>query len=214
MARKHARYQNGNNDEPLPERGPVESLIYWRDVKKSGAVFGSGLVVLLAISFFSVISVAAYLSLLILVGTVSFRVYKTVLQAIQKTSDGHPFKEYLGWELALPQEKVQQVATVSVAHINAFLAELRRLFLVEDLVDSIKFGALLWALTYLGSWFNGITLVVLAYIAMFTLPKVYENNKQSIDVYLDLVRSKLLEVTDKVKAAVPIGKKPESDKEK
>lgn len=65
------------------------------------------------------------------------------------------------WELALPQEKVQQVATVSVAHVNAFLAELRRLFLVEDLVDSIKFGGLLWALTYLGSWFNGITLVVL-----------------------------------------------------
>jgi len=189
-------------------------LIYWRDVKKSGAVFGTGLVVLLAISFFSVISVVAYLSLLILVGTVSFRVYKTVLQAIQKTSDGHPFKDYLEFELTLPQEKVQQVATVSVAHVNAFLAELRRLFLVEDLVDSIKFGVLLWALTYLGSWFNGITLVVLAYIALFTLPKVYENNKQSIDVYLDLVRSKLLEVTDKVKAAVPIGKKPESDKEK
>lgn len=237
-------------------------MIYWRDVKKSGAVFGTGLVVLLAISFFSVISVVAYLSLLILVGTVSFRVYKTVLQAVQKTSDGHPFKyvlhnyeirnsftlnniykqclhipilmnlffffyrDYLEFELTLPQEKVQQVATVSVAHVNAFLAELRRLFLVEDLVDSIKFGVLLWALTYLGSWFNGITLVVLgknitlisiknykckkkntyrmlnisiylAYIALFTLPKVYENNKQSIDVYLDLVRSKLLEVTDK-----------------
>jgi len=192
----------------------VESLIYWRDVKKSGAVFGSGLVILLAISFFSVISVVAYLSLLLLAGTVAFRVYKTVLQAVQKTNDGHPFKDYLEIELALPQEKVQQVATVSVAHVNAFLAELRRLFLVEDLVDSIKFGLLLWALTYLGSWFNGITLVVLAYIALFTLPKVYENNKQSIDTYLDLVRSKISEVSDKVKAAIPIGKKPESDKDK
>lgn len=70
----------------------VESLIYWRDVKKSGAVFGSGLVILLAISFFSVISVIAYLSLLVLAGTVAFRVYKTVLQAVQKTNDGHPFK--------------------------------------------------------------------------------------------------------------------------
>jgi len=193
---------------------PLESLIYWRDVKKSGAVFGSGLIILLAISFFSVISVVAYLSLLVLAGTVAFRVYKTVLQAVQKTNDGHPFKDYLEIELVLPQEKVQQVASVSVAHVNAFLAELRRLFLVEDLVDSIKFGLLLWALTYLGSWFNGITLVVLAYIALFTLPKVYENNKQSIDVYLDLVRSKISEVSDKVKAAIPIGKKPESDKDK
>jgi len=193
---------------------PLESLIYWRDLKKSGVVFGIGLAILLAISFFSVISVVAYVSLLGLLATISFRIYKTVLQAIQKTSDGHPFKEYLDFELAIPQEKVQQVATVSVAHVNAFTAELRRLFLVEDLVDSIKFGGLLWALTYLGSWFNGITLVLLAWIALFTLPKVYENNKETIDTNLDLVRSKLLEVAEKVKAAVPIGKKQESEKDK
>lgn len=70
----------------------VESLIYWRDVKKSGIVFGAGLVTLVAISCFSVISVFAYLSLLALVGTVAFRIYKSVTQAVQKTNDGHPFK--------------------------------------------------------------------------------------------------------------------------
>lgn len=70
-------------------------------------------------------------------------------------------RDYLEYELAIPQEKVSQVANVGVAHVNAFLAELRRLFLVEDLVDSIKFGVLLWGLTYLGSWFNGMTLVIL-----------------------------------------------------
>ncbi|XP_036340098.1 reticulon-3-like isoform X2 [Rhagoletis pomonella] len=70
----------------------VESLIYWRDVKKSGIFFGAGLVTLLAISCFSVISVFAYLSLLTLAGTVSFRIYKSVMQAIQKTPEGHPFK--------------------------------------------------------------------------------------------------------------------------
>lgn len=128
------------------------------------------------------------------------------------------FREYLEYELALPQEKVQQIANVGVVHINAFLAELRRLFLVEDLVDSIKFGLLLWCLTYLGAWFNGMTLVILGeytfilcnkffllyllnfftgFVSLFTLPKVYENNKQSIDTYLDLVRSKILEITEK-----------------
>lgn len=208
--RPNVRYGNGGVD--LPERGPVESLIYWRDPKKSGVVFGAGLVILLAVSCFSVISVFAYTSLLALFGTIAFRIYKNVLQAVQKTSEGHPFKDYLEYELAIPQEKVSQVANVGVAHVNAFLAELRRLFLVEDLVDSIKFGVLLWGLTYLGSWFNGMTLVILGFVALFTLPKVYENNKQSIDTYLDLVRSKILEITDKVKAAVPIGKKPESDK--
>ncbi|XP_036230968.1 reticulon-2 isoform X2 [Bactrocera oleae] len=195
----------------------VESLIYWRDVKKSGIFFGAGLVTLLAISCFSVISVFAYLSLLTLAGTVAFRIYKSVMQAIQKTPEGHPFKEYLDIDLTLSQEKVQNIAGVAVAHVNGFVAELRRLFLVEDLVDSIKFGVILWVLTYIGGWFNGMTLVILAFVSLFTLPKVYENNKQSIDTYLDLVRSKLTEITEKIKAAIPIGKKPiaaESDKDK
>lgn len=213
MVRKpYAKYANGN--ATLPERGPVESLIYWRDPKTSGPVFGVGLALLLAMSCYSLISVFAYVSLILLVGTVSFRIYKNILQAVQKTSEGHPFKEFLDFDLSLSQEKVQQVATVSVAHLNAFLAELRRLFLVDDLVDSIKFGLLLWCLTYLGAWFNGMTLVIIAFVALFTLPKVYENNKQSIDTYLDLVRSKIAEITDKVKAAIPIGKKVESEKEK
>lgn len=192
----------------------VESLIYWRDVKKSGIVFGAGLSVLIAMSLFSLISVFSYVSLLVLFGTVSFRIYKNVLQAVQKTAEGHPFKEYLDFDLNLSQEKVQQLTTVAVAHFNALLSELRRLFLVEDLVDSIKFGVVLYCLTYVGAIFNGMTCVIIAFIALFTLPKVYENNKQSIDAYLELVRSKILEITEKVKAAVPLGKKVDADKEK
>ncbi|XP_036340097.1 reticulon-3-like isoform X1 [Rhagoletis pomonella] len=88
----YSRANSNGNVTKLPERGPVESLIYWRDVKKSGIFFGAGLVTLLAISCFSVISVFAYLSLLTLAGTVSFRIYKSVMQAIQKTPEGHPFK--------------------------------------------------------------------------------------------------------------------------
>lgn len=65
------------------------------------------------------------------------------------------------FDLSLSSDKVQQIATVGVAHINAFVAELRRLFLVEDLIDSIKFGLLLWVLTYMGAWFNGMTLVII-----------------------------------------------------
>lgn len=215
--RTSTRHYNSNGysqTEDLPERGPVESLIYWRDVKKSGVVFGIGLSVLLAMSMFSLISVFAYLSLLTLVGTISFRIYKTVMSAIQKTSDGHPFKEVLDIDLTLSQDRAQQIAGVVVTHINAYIGELRRLFLVEDLVDSLKFGLLLWLMTYIGAIFNGMTVVILAYVAMFTLPKVYETNKQNIDQYLDLVRSKIVEITDKVKAAIPIGKKEETAKDK
>ncbi|XP_063927940.1 reticulon-1-A isoform X8 [Zophobas morio] len=190
----------------------MESLIYWRDPKKSGPVFGGVLVVLLALTYFSLISVVAYLSLIGLTGTITFRIYRNVVQAVQKTGDGHPFKDFLELDVSLPQDKVKEVSEVAVAHINAAVVELRRLFLVEDLVDSIKFGVLLWTLTYLGSWFNGMTLIIIAWVALFTLPKVYEANKTQIDANLEIVRTKLAEITSKVKAAIPIGKKAVEEK--
>lgn len=36
-----------------------------------------------------------------------------------------------------------------------------------------------------------------AFVALFTFPKVYENNKQDIDAHLGLVRSKIEEITEK-----------------
>ena len=63
--------------------------------------------------------------------------------------------------MTVTSEKVHEVADITAAKLNATLLELRRLFLVEDLVDSVKFALILWAFTYVGSWFNGLTLVIL-----------------------------------------------------
>ncbi|XP_031835310.1 reticulon isoform X2 [Nomia melanderi] len=199
--------------ERFPSIGIVADLIYWRDPKKSGPVFGCILGVLLSLAYFSLISVLAYISLLVLTGTVAFRIYKTVFQAIQKTSDGHPFKDILQLDLTVPAEKVHEVADVAVAHANAAVSELRRLFLVEDFVDSLKFGVLLWCLTYVGSWFNGMTLIIIGVVALFTLPKVYETNKAQIDQNLALVYGNINELTAKVKAAIPLGKKEPAKEE-
>jgi len=185
----------------------LESLIYWRNVKKSAPVFVGFLLILLALTYLSVISVVAYVSLFILAGTIAFRIYKNIVQAIQKTEDGHPFREYLEVDVCISPEKAHELSQIAVAHLNAAIIELKRLFLVEDLIDSIKFGVLLWVLTYLGSWFNGMTLIIIAWVTLFTLPKVYEANQVQIDANLETVRKKISEISTKVKAAIPIGKK-------
>ncbi|CAH1792140.1 unnamed protein product [Owenia fusiformis] len=185
----------------------VKDLIYWRDVKKSGVVFGSVFILLLSLSLFSVLSVFAYLSLAILTVTISFRVYKQILQAVQKTGDGHPFKQFLEAEVEIPSDKAHHVADHIVEHINRDIVRLRRLFLVEDIVDSIKFGLLLWVLTYIGGWFNGMTLIILGWVAIFTLPKVYEQYQGPIDQYVDLIKTNVNNVISQVQAKIPIGKK-------
>ncbi|XP_045533383.1 reticulon-1 isoform X2 [Pieris brassicae] len=196
------------------QMGLVEALVYWRNAARSGAALGAGLVLLVALACCSVVSVFAYCSLLALSAAVAFRIYKNVLQAVQKTNEGHPFKWLLERDVSVSAERAQALAASATAHLNAALHELRRLFLVEDLVDSLKFGVLLWCLTYLGACFNGITLVILGWIALFTLPKAYEMNKAQVDANLELARAKINEITAKVRAAVPLGRKTESDKEK
>lgn len=70
----------------------MAELVFWKDPRKSGIAFGTGLVILMALACCSVISVIAYTGLTVLTGTLSFRVYKNILQAVQKTNEGHPFR--------------------------------------------------------------------------------------------------------------------------
>uniref|UniRef100_A0A8C9H5W9 Reticulon n=1 Tax=Piliocolobus tephrosceles TaxID=591936 RepID=A0A8C9H5W9_9PRIM len=87
----------------------VHDLIFWRDVKKTGFVFGTTLIMLLSLAAFSVISVVSYLILALLSVTISFRIYKSVIQAVQKSEEGHPFKPRLITMLASPEIRPSQL---------------------------------------------------------------------------------------------------------
>ena len=74
--------------------------------------------------------------------------------------------------LTVSEDKVNQIANNATNKLNASLVELRRLFLVENMLDSVKFGLSLWVLTYIGSWFNAMTLILMSWVGLFTIPKV------------------------------------------
>ncbi|XP_027013766.1 reticulon-4b isoform X5 [Tachysurus fulvidraco] len=196
--------------QPSPNwREKVMELLYWRDLKNSGIVFGASLLLLLSLSVCSIISVLSYVALAFLSVTISFRIYKGVLQAIQKSDEGHPFKLYLEQEVSLPDDVVRKYSDVALGRVNTAINELRRLFLVEDLVDSLKFAVLMWILTYVGALFNGLTLLILGLVAMFTCPVVYEKHQAQIDHYVALVRNHVKDVVGKVQAKIPGAKKKE-----
>ena len=74
-----------------------EHLIYWKNPRDSGIAFGSVLVILLAVKYVSIISVVANLALALITSTMAFRIYKSVLSAVNKSHDGHPFKVCLSF---------------------------------------------------------------------------------------------------------------------
>ncbi|KAJ8288977.1 hypothetical protein COCON_G00016360 [Conger conger] len=188
-------------------KGQAMDLLYWRDVKQTGVLLGSVLLLLFSLTQFSVVSVVAYLALAALSATVSFRIYKSVLQAVQKTDEGHPFKSYLDMEISLSQDQIQKYADNAQLYANTTLKELRRLFLVQDLVDSLKFAVLMWLLTYVGALFNGLTLLIMAVVSMFTMPVIYEKHQAQIDQYLGLIRTHVNSVVGKIQAKIPGAKR-------
>ncbi|XP_077438542.1 uncharacterized protein LOC144061709 isoform X2 [Vanacampus margaritifer] len=188
----------------------VVDLVYWRDVKTTGVAFGAALLLLLSLTVCSIVSVCSYIGLALLSVTVCFRIYKGILQAIQKSDVGHPFKQYLEREVALSEDLVHKYSDVLLEKINKSVSELRRLFLVEDLVDSIKFAVLMWILTYVGALFNGLTLVILAVIGAFSCPIIYEKHQAQIDHYLALVNNHVKDIVGKIQAKVP-GMKPKAE---
>ncbi|XP_054297243.1 reticulon-3 isoform X3 [Pongo pygmaeus] len=181
----------------------VHDLIFWRDVKKTGFVFGTTLIMLLSLAAFSVISVVSYLILALLSVTISFRIYKSVIQAVQKSEEGHPFKAYLDVDITLSSEAFHNYMNAAMVHINRALKLIIRLFLVEDLVDSLKLAVFMWLMTYVGAVFNGITLLILAELLIFSVPIVYEKYKTQIDHYVGIARDQTKSIVEKIQAKLP-----------
>ncbi|KAF2978553.1 hypothetical protein EK904_005917, partial [Melospiza melodia maxima] len=106
-------------------------------------------------------------------------------------------------EMNLSQDQIQKYTDCLQLYVNSTVKELRRLFLVQDLVDSLKFAVLMWLLTYVGALFNGLTLLIMAVVSMFTLPVVYDKYQAQIDQYLGLVRTHINTVVAKIQAKIP-----------
>lgn len=191
------------DSQPSNWKDKVVDLLYWRDIKKTGVVFGASLFLLLSLTVFSIVSVVAYIALGLLSTTISFRIYKGVIQAIQKSDEGHPFRAYLDKEVAVSEELVQKYSHVVLGHFNNTIKELRRLFLVDDLVDSLKFAVLMWVFTYVGALFNGLTLMILAVISLFSIPVIYEKHQVQIDHYLGLVNKNVKDAVTKIQDKIP-----------
>merc|ERR1719505_108772 len=116
--------------------------------------------------------------------------------------------EERGIPTSLPESAIKEHAPCITSMINKALAKAKSLFLLEIPVDTLKFGLCLYVLTYVGAWFNALTLVILAWIGIFTLPKLYLNNQVAVDEVVGKAAGQVNEVKAKVVEALPANMKP------
>jgi len=182
----------------------VPAIVYWEDPVMSGTVFGSVLVVLLSLASYSLITVGSYSCLALLIGVLGVKLYSYVMVMLKKAEPGSdPLAKVSAMPVTIPAETISNMSPCIAGAVNKTTTELRRLFLVEDMVDTIKFGLSLWLLTYIGSWFNMLTLLILAWVIFFSAPKLYVNNQTQVDEVMGQVMAQVDEVKGKVLALIP-----------
>ena len=83
---------------------------------------------------------------------------------------------------------------------------------IIELFYFFKFAVAMYLLTYVGAIMNGLTILTLAWVAVFSAPRVYRDNQKQIDEAVLPLKTKLDDLQAKPQASLPAaitGKKDE-----
>jgi len=121
-------------------------------------------------------------------------------------------QQFLDVDVTLPVDKVSSLANTFFSKLNNVLLKLKSILLVENVVESVKFAVAMYLLTYVGAIMNGLTILTLAWVAVFSAPRVYRDNQKQIDEAVLPLKTKLDDLQAKLQASLPAaitGKKDE-----
>ncbi|XP_070839198.1 reticulon-2b [Chaetodon trifascialis] len=181
-------------------------LVYWRNVRRTGVVF-TGLVIGLASVFqLSAITVLSHVCLGAMCVTFPLRLYYKLLEVLRWNPGVHPFQSYLDNDSTLTDKETVMLVEEVVLLIAFAVTEIKRLIFIDSVIDSIKFVVLLYLLTYVGLETNGLTLVITAVIAVFSIPLLYKKQQvrirrivRAVRAFVKKVRNLCLSLYDSVR---------------
>ncbi|XP_040902167.1 reticulon-2a isoform X2 [Toxotes jaculatrix] len=159
----------------------VMDLIYWKDTERTGMVLTGLVVGLLSLFQLSIISVVSTVSLAVMCFTISVRIYYQLLYALSWGDGEHPFKSYLDLDISFSGEQADLYMQKAIVMALSAVDTMKRLFFVGNLFESIKFLVLMYLVTYLGDLCNGLTLIIISVIAVFSLPLFYRQRQEQVD---------------------------------
>merc|ERR1719233_2550943 len=162
---------------------------------------------MLAISVYSLITVISSTCLLVLLAVSASKTYTHVMIRLSKlpdSSSSDPLHKLYSLDMKISAEHVESIIGSSIDGINSVLENLRSLFLFKNVLDSIKFGVILYAVTFIGCLCNLLTCLIISWISIFTFPRLHVEKKDAVDglfvklqVQMDLLKNKMMNMTKK-----------------
>ncbi|XP_077597104.1 reticulon-2b [Stigmatopora nigra] len=160
--------------------GKLSELVYWRSTCKTGLVFTGSVVCLASLFQLSAITLLSHMALGVMCITLAIRFYYKLLELLRCNPGLHPFQSYLDYDGSLTDKEMVMLVEEAVLLMAFAVTELKRLFFIENILDSLKFVLLLYMLTYVGVLTTGLTLVIAAVITLFSFPLLYKKQQVRI----------------------------------
>lgn len=190
----------------------VYDLVMWTDPIKSGAVFGATTVayILLEHSSYTLLSILSYLLLSLVIALFVYSNLASFLNRPQLTMLSEE-------NLKLSDDAVKASSEKIATAINKALGMVQRLASGQDVMLSLKVGGILYLAGKIGNAVRLLTLLYVAFLLAFTLPKAYRMYDKQLDEVLKIIKeqiSKLVAlVNDKVLSKIPKAKPVEKKEE-
>merc|ERR1712080_134628 len=180
----------------------LRELTRWSDPALSGLVAGCGLAFLLSLSLYSAVSVVAYTMLALAMVGLCCKMYVHLMGLLKKPCQD-PLARVQQLQLTVTEDQVQGGLSSLLTGLNATLARLRSLVLVEDYLESAKFGLTLYTATFLGALVNTLALLTMLWVAAFTLPPVYSARQAEIDSALEVAAAQYAKLSAQLSSLLP-----------
>ncbi|XP_034723514.1 reticulon-2a isoform X5 [Etheostoma cragini] len=174
----------------------VMDLIYWKDTERTGMILTGLVVGLLSLFQLSIITVLSTVSLAVMCFTISVRIYYQVLYVLGWGDGEHPFKSYLDLDISFSGEEAERYMQKSIVMALSAVDSLKGLFFVGNLLESIKLLVLMYLVTYLGHLCNGLTLLIISVIAVFSLPLFYQKRQEQVDLFIAKIQAHIDNIKD------------------
>ncbi|XP_056613305.1 reticulon-2a isoform X1 [Triplophysa dalaica] len=174
----------------------VMDLIYWNNMERTGMVFTGLVVGLLSLFQLSIITVVSTLSLAIMCFTISVRIYYKLLHVLQLGDGVNPFQSYLELDISLSGEEAQHYMQKSIVLVCSAVDSLRNLIFVGNLFNSLKFMLLIYLVTFLGALCNGLTLLIIGVIGVFSVPLFYTRHQEKVESSFAAVQAHIDNIKD------------------
>uniref|UniRef100_H2TZG7 Reticulon n=1 Tax=Takifugu rubripes TaxID=31033 RepID=H2TZG7_TAKRU len=174
----------------------VVDLIYWKDTERTGMVLTGLVVGLLSLFQLSIITVVSTVSLAIVCCTISVRIYYGLIHALKWGDGEHPFKTYLDLDISFSGEEAERCTQKAIVMFLSAIDSMKGLFFVKSLFESLKFLVLMYLVTYLGRLCNGLTVLIIGVIAVFSLPLFYKRHQEKVDGFFAKIQAHVDNIKD------------------